>query len=139
MDGAGYAAPAAGVTGFDASLDGVKLVVCATEVPCGAATQRLAEANGLTLMPVSEETKVADVLGKVVSGEADAGLVYATDAAGSDAVEAIDVPGAEDDPNTYWVAVVKGAAHAEAARAYVDSLVGEWGDDLQHFGFGPPL
>lgn len=129
----------AGVTGFDASLDGVKLVVCATEVPCGAATQRLAEANGLTLMPVSEETKVADVLGKVVSGEADAGLVYATDAAGSDAVEAIDVPGAEDDPNTYWVAVVKGAAHAEAARAYVDSLVGEWGDDLQHFGFGPPL
>ena len=30
-------------------------------------------------------------------------------------------------------------AHAEAARAYVDSLVGEWGDDLQHFGFGPPL
>lgn len=129
----------AGVTGFDASLDGVKLVVCATEVPCGAATQRLAEANGLTLMPVSEETKVADVLGKVVSGEADAGLVYATDAAGSDAVEAIDVPGAEDDPNTYWVAVVKGAAHAEAARAYVDSLVGEWVDDLQHFGFGPPL
>ena len=129
----------AGVTGFDASLDGVKLVVCATEVPCGAATQRLAAAAGLALAPVSEETKVADVLGKVVSGEADAGLVYATDAAGSDAVEAIDVPGAEDDPNTYWVAVVKGAAHAEAARAYVDSLVGEWVDDLQHFGFGPPL
>ncbi|WP_246043214.1 molybdate ABC transporter substrate-binding protein [Tessaracoccus massiliensis] len=127
------------VTGFDDSLDGVKLVICAEEVPCGAATKKFADANELTLKPVSEETKVTDVLGKVASGEADAGLVYATDAASSDSVEIMDVPGAEDDPNTYWVAVVKGAAHAEAARAYVDSLVGEWVDDLQHFGFGPPL
>lgn len=127
----------AGVTGFDASLDGVKLVVCAEDVPCGAATKKMAEANSLTLKPVSEETKVTDVLGKVASGEADAGLVYATDAASSDAVEVMDVPGAKEDPNTYWVAVVKGAANSAEGRAFADKLASEWGAQLQEFGFGP--
>ncbi|MDO5676318.1 MAG: molybdate ABC transporter substrate-binding protein [Propionibacteriaceae bacterium] len=128
----------AGVTGFDASLDGVKLVVCAEEVPCGAATKKVAEANGLALKPVSEETKVTDVLGKVASGEADAGLVYATDATSSKDVDVFEVPGAKDDPNTYWVAVVKGAKNPEAGRVFADKLAGEWGAQLQDFGFGPP-
>ncbi|MCG6567330.1 molybdate ABC transporter substrate-binding protein [Tessaracoccus sp. ZS01] len=127
-----------GVTGFDASLDGVKLVVCAEEVPCGAASRRLADSNGVALSPVSEETKVTDVLGKVASGEADAGLVYATDAATSEAVEILPVPGAEQDPTTYWVAVLKGAARPEAARAYAERLAGQWGAQLQGFGFGSP-
>lgn len=126
------------VSGFDSSLEGIKLVVCAEEVPCGAATKRVADANGLELAPVSEETKVTDVLGKIASGEGDAGLVYATDAASSDEVEVLEVPYAADDPNTYWVAVVRDAAHPEAARAFVDSLAGEWGEQLQSFGFGPP-
>ncbi|WP_197510187.1 substrate-binding domain-containing protein [Tessaracoccus coleopterorum] len=58
----------AGITGFDDSLDGVKLVVCAPDVPCGAATVKAAEANGIELRPVSEEAKVTDVLGKVTAG-----------------------------------------------------------------------
>lgn len=128
----------AGVTGFDHSLDGVKLVICAEDVPCGAATLKVAEANNLTLTPVSEETKVTDVLGKVASGEADAGLVYATDAASSDRVEIMAVPGAADDPNTYWVAVVKDAPNPVAARAFVDQLTGAWGAQLEEFGFGAP-
>ena len=128
----------AGITGFDSSLDGAKLVVCSVEVPCGAATRRLAEANGLVLRPVSEEGGVTDVLGKVASGAADAGLVYATDAASSDDVETIEVPGAADDPNTYWVAVVRGADNPAEAREFVDRLVGEWESELQRSGFGAP-
>uniref|UniRef100_UPI000E0AF513 molybdate ABC transporter substrate-binding protein n=1 Tax=Brachybacterium sp. YJGR34 TaxID=2059911 RepID=UPI000E0AF513 len=61
--------------------EGTRLVVCAPAVPCGAATGALAEAAGLELSPVSEEQSVTDVLGKVRTGEADAGLVYATDIA----------------------------------------------------------
>ncbi len=128
----------ASVTGLDASLDDVKLVVCAPEVPCGAATLKLAEAAGVRLTPVSEESKVTDVLGKVASGEADAGFVYATDAAGSDAVHTIEVAGAKDDPNTYWVGVVKNAANPEAAKSFVDNLTGPWRERLQAAGFGPP-
>src|SRR5690606_34952725 len=60
----------------DAARPGVKLVVCAPQVPCGAASLSDAKAAGLTLAPVSEELNVTSVLGKVTSGEADAGLVY---------------------------------------------------------------
>ena len=69
------------ITGLDSSLDGANLVVCAAEVPCGEATKKLTTALGVTLNPVSEEQKVTDVRGKVESGEADAGIVYTTDAA----------------------------------------------------------
>ena len=58
----------ADVTGKD-----VNLVICAPEVPCGAAAQKAAEAAGIELTPVSEEQSVTDVLAKVTSGEADAG------------------------------------------------------------------
>lgn len=128
----------AGITGLDGSLDGAKLVVCAAEVPCGAASHRLADASGVTLEPVSEEMKVTDVLGKVASGEADAGFVYATDAAGSTEVEQIDLPGAQAHPNTYWAAVVTGAGNPEEATAFIATLLGPGQSALREAGFGGP-
>ena len=56
------------------------MVVCAPQVPCGSATEKVEKATGVQLDPVSEESSVTDVLNKVTSGEADAGLVYVTDA-----------------------------------------------------------
>ncbi len=84
----------AGIRGLaDLAAPGVNLVVCAPEVPCGAATRAVADAAGVTLNPVSEEQSVTDVLAKVTSGEADAGLVYRTDvqAAGESAVHGYNV------------------------------------------------
>lgn len=128
----------ASVTGLDGSLANAKLVICAPDVPCGAATARLAKDAGVTLKPVSEESKVTDVLGKVASGEADAGLVYATDAAGSGEVDTIEVPGATDEPNTYWAGVVRNTADPESAKEFVSNLAGSWREKLQAAGFGPP-
>ena len=51
-------------------------------MPCGAATVKVEEATGVDIQPVSEEQSVTDVLAKVTSGEADAGLVYVTDVTG---------------------------------------------------------
>lgn len=130
----------AGVTGLDASLDGADLVVCAPQVPCGAATAALAELLGTPLAPVSEEGSVTDVLGKVRSGQADAGLVYATDAAAAgDAVETVAVDHADEVVNRYPVAVATDAAEPGLAAAWVDLLLAPEGARvLGAAGFGTP-
>ena len=92
----------ASITSFaDLGKDGVNVVVCAPEVPCGAAAVKAEQATGVTLNPVSEEQSVTDVLAKVSSGEADAGLVYVTDvAAAGDSVEGVTFPESSDIVNT---------------------------------------
>jgi len=118
----------------------VKLVICAPEVPCGSATAAVATAAGVTLTPVSEESSVTDVLGKVTSGEADAGLVYVTDVtAAGDAVEGIDFAESGEAVNTYPIVALKDAASADVAAAFVDYVTGSAGADvLQAAGFGAP-
>lgn len=130
----------AGVSGLDASLAGVDLVVCAPQVPCGAATVALADLVGVALSPVSEEGSVTDVLGKVRSGQADAGLVYATDAAAAgDAVETVAVARADEVVNSYPVAVTADPAEPDLAAAWVDLVLGPEGRQvLGDAGFGTP-
>lgn len=127
----------AGITGLDASLEGADLVVCAPQVPCGAATARLAARAGVVLAPVSEETAVTSVLGKVTSGEADAGLVYASDAvAAGEGVSVVPVPGAEAVVNRYQAAVVSGGG--DLAAAWVELLTGPTAAAaLERAGLGP--
>lgn len=128
------------ITGLNDSLTGKKLVVCAAAVPCGNATKTLAQQLGVTLTPVSEETKVTDVRGKVESGEADAGLVYTTDAQSSGGkVETVPVPGADKVVNQYPIAVVKGAANPAGGRAFIDAVRSQRGTGvLQSYGFRAP-
>lgn len=77
----------------DLTNPALKVVVCAPQVPCGAATDKVEAAAGITIKPVSEEQSVTDVLNKVVTGQADAGLVYRTDVKGAgDEVEGIEFP-----------------------------------------------
>jgi len=128
------------ITGLDASLAGKKLVICAVGVPCGNATETLAKNLGATLKPVSTEQKVTDVLGKVTSGEADAGIVYTTDAAAAgDKVQAVAIPGSEKVVNRYPVAATAAAKDAGLAAAFADYVTGEQGRAvLAEFGFGAP-
>jgi molybdate transport system substrate-binding protein len=118
----------------------VKTVVCAPQVPCGAATEAVEAASGVTVTPVSEESSVTDVLGKVSSGEADAGLVYVTDvAAAGDAVEGIPFDEAGEAVNTYPIAQVGESANAELGAAFIDYVTGPDGQAvLDAAGFGAP-
>lgn len=111
----------AAITGLDSSLDGRKLVICAGRVPCGSATGRLAAALGVRLSPVSEETSVTDVRTKVESGQADAGIVYATEARVSGAlVNVIPIRGAESIRNEYLLSVPASARHAALGAEFID-------------------
>lgn len=128
------------VTGLDESLDDADLVICAPQVPCGAATITLTELLDVTLSPVSEEGNVTDVLGKVTSDQADAGLVYTTDAASAgDAVEIIPIDGADEVVNRYPIAVTAESSQSELAAAWVEFVLGpEAQSVLSGAGFGTP-
>jgi len=132
--------PAGVETLADLASPGVKLVLCAPEVPCGAASAKVADAAGLDLRPVSEEQSVTDVLGKVTAGEADAGLVYVTDvAAAGDDVEGVELPESAEAVNTYPIAPVADSDRAELARQFVDLVLSSEGQQtLAGFGFAAP-
>ena len=118
----------AGITGLDSSLDGKKLVVCADGVPCGSATTKLASLLGVVLKPVSEETKVTDVREKVETGQADAGVVYVTDAKASGSkVDTIPVKDADQVENEYFLGVVAGSKNAALASQFVAMVTGSEG------------
>ena len=129
------------ITSFaDLGKPGVRLVVCAPQVPCGAAAQKVETATSTTLTPVSEENAVTDVLGKVTSGEADAGLVYVTDVrAAGERVKGIGFEEAGVAVNTYPVAALAGSEHADLAEQFVQLVTGSEGRRvLADAGFGPP-
>lgn len=131
----------ASVSSFpDLAREGVKVVVCASQVPCGAATEKAEKETGVALTPVSEESSVADVLGKVASGEADAGLVYATDVkSAGGAVRGIPFPEARRAVVTYPIAALENSRHQDVAAAFIALVVSKEGQQvLQDAGFGAP-
>ena len=83
---------------------------------------------------------MTDVLNKVTSGQADAGLVYATDALDAgERVTAVDFPEAARAVNAYPIAVLKESEISEDARRFVTAVTGPAGRDvLRRNGFAVP-
>jgi molybdate transport system substrate-binding protein len=130
-----------GITSFaDLANPDLKVVVCAPQVPCGAAAQKVETSTGVDIKPVSEETDVKNVLGKVTTGNADAGLVYVTDvAAAGSQVQGVNFPEAEQATTNYPIATLKNAPQPQLAQAFVSLVTGEQGHEaLQSAGFGTP-
>jgi molybdate transport system substrate-binding protein len=132
--------PASIASFADLARPGVRVVVCAGQVPCGAATVAVEKSTGVTLKPVSEESSVTDVLGKVTSGEADAGVVYVTDVkTAGDKVKGIPFAEADKAVNTYPIATVGASKNKELAAAFVALVTGAEGRKvLGDAGFGAP-
>jgi molybdate transport system substrate-binding protein len=124
----------------DLTRPDVKVVVCAPEVPCGNAAVKVEAAAKLDIKPVSEEQNVTDVLGKVIAGEADAGLVYVTDVKGAgDKVEGVEFSESSAAVNTYPIAALKSSRNPALAQAFVEAVTGEAGQAvLSSAGFGRP-
>lgn len=121
-------------------LDGATWVRCTDEAPCGKVAAAVLAENDITAEPASLEEDVRATLDKVVSGEADAGLVYATDAvaAGED-VETVEIDGAESQLTSYFVTGLEQAADAELAGNWVEFVTSPEGQSvLAEAGFGAP-
>lgn len=124
----------------DLTRPDLAVVVCAPQVPCGAATQKVEQAAAVRLTPVSEESQVTDVLNKVETGQADAGLVYVTDVlAAGDRVTGVAFPESAAAVNTYPIATLKQAKTPEVARKFIELVTGEAGQKiLSADGFAKP-
>ena len=123
----------------DFADDSATIVLCAVEVPCGAASQKLLANAGLAVVPASWEQNVTAVLTKVAAGEADAGLVYATDVRGRTDVDSLVPEGAADVVNRYPIAALTDAANPAAAQAFVEFVLSPEGQAvLERLGFGRP-
>ncbi|MER6996780.1 molybdate ABC transporter substrate-binding protein [Streptomyces sp. NPDC000410] len=118
----------------------LKVVLAAPEVPAGKYSKKILDAQKITVKPVSQEPNVRAVLSKVELGEADAGLVYKTDAASApDKVDAVEIPDAQNAIAEYPAATLKTSKNAEAAAAFVAWLsTPEAQKILQDAGFQKP-
>jgi molybdate transport system substrate-binding protein len=129
-----------GIDGLDDLTDpAVKVALCAEQVPCGAAAKTAINSAGLTLTAVSYEENVRAALAKVALGEADAALVYRTDAAIEPAVDAIEFPESAAAINEYPIAVLAEAPNRPGAEAFVAYVLSPEGlAVLTEHGFQEP-
>jgi len=116
------------------------LVVCAPQVPCGTYATDIFDRAGADITPDSFETNVKAVVTKVTLGEADAGIVYATDVrAAGPAAAGVEIP---DDLNViaeYPMVTTNGASNPAGAQAFIDFTVGLTGQAiLAEYGFTAP-
>ena len=132
----------------DIGADGIRLVLAGAEVPVGDyARQAIAAADAVDAgfqdaalgNLVSEEANVRTVLTKIELGEAEAGVVYETDAVISgDAVRVIPIPAEYVAPAVYPIATV-GDAPSEVAKAFVAYILSPEGQAiLAKYGFSAP-
>jgi len=136
----------------DLAKPGVKLVVAAEAVPAGAYTRqslaRLAQApdfardfdRRVLANVVSQEENVKAVVTKVQLGEADAGVVYASDAAGSVSrhLRILSIPDPQNVIADYPIARLKRASAPSAAEDFIGLVLAPEGQSvLKKFGLIP--
>lgn len=113
----------------DLTRPGLAVVLCADTVPCGKGAAKILQSARLKVTPKSYEDKVKGVVTKVVTGEADAGIVFVTDvqAAGAKAA-GVEIPAAMNVVTNYPLVLTKGAPNpvaAQAFEAFVESTDGQ--------------
>jgi len=130
-----------GITGLaDLTRPGVKVALCAEQVPCGAAAKQALDTAGVRLTPVTLEQDVKAALSKAKLGEVDAALVYRTDArAAASDVDGIEFPESAAAVNDYPIVVLKSAPNKAAAQAFLSYVLADRGRAvLTEAGFQAP-
>lgn len=136
----------------DLANPGVKVVIGTPDVPVGSYARQLLNktVNDSAYGPdfrtkvlanvVSEETNVNQLATKIVLGEADAGIAYASDvpAAQIDKVTVIELPAAYQVIADYPIGIVEGTRDRATTQAFIDFVLSDPGQQtLQRFGFAP--
>jgi len=144
----------------DLARDDILVGLCAAEVPCGMfARDALAQA-GVQASIDTDEPNVRSLLGKIIAGELDAGIVYTSDVSGparqpqtmqpqtmqpqtlepqTMQVQTIALPDNVDVEIVYPIAELNEAANSSGAQAFVSFVLSTEGQSiLATYGFGSP-
>ena len=134
----------------DLAMPGIKLVLAAEEVPVGKyARQAFDSMNGqfgtdfkdkVLANVVSNEDNVKQVVSKIQLGEADAGIVYTSDAVAAPGLKTIEIPADLNVIAKYPIAPLVKSENADLAKAFIAFVLSAEGQAiLQKWGFTPPL
>ena len=130
-----------GVTGLsDLGRPELKVVLAASAVPVGRYAREALSRAGVAVDPVSEAVDAKGVVGPVTLGEADAGIVYASDVkAAAPAAAGVEIPQEHNVAAEYPIARLAGAPNPRAARAFIDLVLSPEGRRvLEDRGFVAP-
>ncbi|MCQ4080244.1 molybdate ABC transporter substrate-binding protein [Streptomyces sp. RB6PN25] len=124
----------------DLAKPGLKVDLAAPQVPVGNYGAKVLQEQHLNVKPVSLETNVRAVLTKVELGEADAGIVYITDAESAKGkVATVTIPDAQNAIASYPAATLNTSKDASAAASFVAFLSSAQGQQiLRSYGFQQP-
>jgi molybdate transport system substrate-binding protein len=138
-------------TPADLARPGVRIVAAGEQVPITAyATELIGQLGALPGYPadfapayeaniVSREDNVRAIVAKLELGEADGGVVYATDARGSDELATVALPPGAAVTATYGGVIVAASAHRGESATFLSWLAGPEGQAiLADFGFVAP-
>ena len=118
----------------------IKVAVCQLQAPCGSAALAIFKSARLSFSPITFEPDVKAVLSKVILGEVDAGLVYASDIfSAKKSVIGISIPISINSALPYSIAVLNSSTQQDVAKAFVDYVLSGSGRvALQRAGFLKP-
>jgi molybdate transport system substrate-binding protein len=120
----------------DLTSPGTKIVMAAEGVPAGDYARQIlhnlgeAFAGGVLANVVSEEDNVRQVLAKVQLGEADAGLVYRSDARAAPELGTIEIPAEANVLASYPIASLREASNPSAAEDFIGMVLSAEGQRL---------
>jgi molybdate transport system substrate-binding protein len=139
----------------DLSAPGIKLVLADPSVPAGNYSLQVLDKfsadpafgtgfkTQVLANVVSRESNVRQVVAKVQLGEADAGIVYTTDArsaaaGATTALGSIEIPESYNVVARYYIARLNDSTRPEAAQLFIDHVLSAQGQQtLAGYGFGP--
>jgi molybdate transport system substrate-binding protein len=118
------------------------IAMCGKAAPCGVYASSVLSRAGVVVKE-SNITRGVDAkatLGAVVTGDADAAIVYKTDViAAGKSIQAVDIATASNVKAMYGIASIRGSKNGSLAKAFVDFVLSEQGwTILKGFGFQKP-
>jgi molybdate transport system substrate-binding protein len=132
----------------DLAKPGIRLLIGTPDIPIGSATLSLLDKLNTSIAldfkeralanVVSQEVGVKLIVSKISLGEADAGIVYISDAVAAPKLATLAIPDESNVIVVFTIAPVTAAAHPEEAAAFVASVLADAGQALlQAQGFLP--